>query len=108
MGTRSITGWIPLDDCEHGVLYRIASRNLRIGIYNEPSKSFVGIRFKFGNRFLDDEDHWDTGAPHGTAKPLEKLGKSPFDPVGANGDYGDRYDAIFAWLDEKLQAEKAG
>jgi hypothetical protein len=35
---------------------------------------FLGIREKFENRFVDKEFHWDTGAPYGTARPLEDLG----------------------------------
>lgn len=91
--------WIALEDCEHGVLYKIAARNFRIGIYDEPTKSFVGIRTKFDRRFLDKEYHWDTGEPYGTAKPIGRLEASPFKDLGL----GQSCDAaaIAGWLAAK-------
>lgn len=64
---------IPLDRCKHGFLYRLDSRNLRYGVFNEKTKGFSGIRRKFDMVFLFEEYHWDTGEPYGTAKPLEEL-----------------------------------
>lgn len=68
---------IPIDQCVHGRLYRLSSRNLGMGVYNQANKGFVGIREKFGSEYLSTEYHWDTGAPHGTARPLEDLGPCP-------------------------------
>lgn len=65
--------WIPVEECLDRQLYLIRARNLRLGFYRAETKSFYGIRTKFGRRYVDDEDHWDTGAPYGTAKPLQKL-----------------------------------
>lgn len=70
---------IPLDQCEHGYLYRIRSRNLMTGVFNKESNGFIGIREKFGNEYLFTEYHWDTGAPFGTVHPVEKLAKVPDD-----------------------------
>lgn len=66
-------GFIPLDQCEDGAVYRIHSRNLAVGVFVKERGGFIGIRTKWGQRFLFCEYHWDTGAPHGTVKPLEKL-----------------------------------
>ena len=41
-----------------GRVYRLRSRNLKIGIY-DGDMGFIGIRTKFGNRFLFTEYHWD-------------------------------------------------
>jgi hypothetical protein len=65
--------YIPLASCKHGFLYRLDSRNLRYGVFNEKTKGFMGIRRKFTMVFLFEEYHWDTGEPYGTVKPLEEL-----------------------------------
>lgn len=49
---------IPLDQCVRGRLYKIHCRNLRFGVFNGKD-AFIGIRTKFGSRFLDEENHWD-------------------------------------------------
>lgn len=67
---------IPMDQCELGAVYNIVSRNLAVGVYDGKG-GFVGIRQKFMDRFLFTEFHRDTGAPHGTVTPLEKIGKIP-------------------------------
>lgn len=68
---------IEMPDCKHGYVYRLRSRNLSIGVYDEAEKGFIGIREKFRHKFLSTEYHWDTGAPHGTASPVEELEKLP-------------------------------
>lgn len=72
--------WIPLTECKPRRLYRLRSRNLSVGVF-DGKDGFIGIRVKFGNRFLDTEYHWDKGPPHGTAKPLEDLGLDLPDPT---------------------------
>jgi hypothetical protein len=69
--------YIPLVLCKHGYLYEIHSRNLSHGVFNGADRGFIGIRTKFGSRFLFTEYHYDTGAPHGTAKPFMEMGKVP-------------------------------
>lgn len=69
--------YITIDDCKHRHVYRIYSRNLRIGVYCEKEQGFVGIRVKWGSEYLFTEYHWDTGAPFGTVKPIEELGVLP-------------------------------
>lgn len=68
---------IDLRDCKDRHVYKINSRNLKIGVFREKTKGFIGIRLKFGNRFLFEEYHWDTGAPYGTTKPIEEIGVLP-------------------------------
>lgn len=67
--------YLPIADLVVGRVYRLRSRNLDLGAWN--GGTFAGIRTKFGRRYLDTEDHWDSGAPHGTAYPVEDLGLLP-------------------------------
>lgn len=71
--------WIPLSDCKHNFLYNITARNATFGIFNETENCFWIARTKFGSTFLDMEYHWDTGEPHGTAKPNVKLFSTNFE-----------------------------
>ena len=64
---------IALAACRPRAIYRIQSRNLRIGVFDGVD-GFIGIREKLGSRYLATEYHWDRGAPLGTARPLEKIG----------------------------------
>lgn len=68
---------IPLSDCVHGGLYRIASRNLSLGIFNKNDSGFIGIREKFSCYYLFTEYHYDTGSPFGTVSPHELLEMYP-------------------------------
>lgn len=56
---------IPIERCIARRVYRIKSRNLSIGVY-DGSGGFIGIREKFGDRYLFTEYHWDQGPPFGT------------------------------------------
>jgi hypothetical protein len=68
---------IRLTECKPRHVYRLRSRNLSVGVFDEDSNGFIGIREKFGSRYLDTEHHRDTGPPHGTATPYEELGAVP-------------------------------
>ena len=57
-------------DCKVNNIYTLHSRNLKFGVFTS-SGTFIGLRTKFEDVFLDQELHWDRG---GTAKPLEYLG----------------------------------
>ena len=99
---------IPMSECEHGYVYRIAARNFRFGVYRATDKSFIGLREKFFDQYLFAEYHWDTGAPFGTVKPLEKL-------MFYKNDLSEDDDELFRLLEiletkhheqMKIQAEK--
>lgn len=74
---------IPIAKCKHGFLYAIEARNFYIGVFmaGDPNSEiswkktprFIGVRQKFHDEFLDQEDHWEIGPPHGTAKPIKEL-----------------------------------
>jgi len=70
---------IPLVQCQDRHVYRLFSRNLSFGVFRMTTRGFIGIRRKFDSRYLFEEYHWDTGAPHGTANPLEDVGVLPDD-----------------------------
>ena len=65
--------YIPMNKCKDGHLYIIKARNADIGVYVADKKGFRISRFKFKDNFIYMEDHWDTGEPFGTVKPLMKL-----------------------------------
>jgi len=67
---------IKLGELQRGTVYRLQSRNLACGVWNGKD-GFIGIRTKFGGRFLDMEIHWDLSETIGTAQALEALGTIP-------------------------------
>ena len=92
--------FIPLEKCKHGTLYYVWARNFRLGIFDAPTRGFIGIRLKFASRFLFEEDHWDVGAPFGTVKPVKELEKTPFDVLICDSREKLALD-IFVWLEKK-------
>ena len=80
---------IPMNECKNGGLYKIDSRNLAFGVYNEAQQGFVGIREKFGNEYLFTEFHWDTGEPFGTVCPQELLEMCPLPDIREHSDTFD-------------------
>lgn len=95
---------IPIADTVADGLYLVHARNFSLGIYQAAKKEFAGIRYKFGDRFIDNEDHWDTGEPHGTAKPYRLL-EAYVCPAGLNADQA--YDHMFGYLDDAGKRYKA-
>ncbi len=83
--------WIPLAECTVSMAYRLASRNLAVGMF-DGAGGFIGIREKFGRRYLFTEYHWDTGEPFGTVRPMEAL--EPYSGALSEDDLG-----LFDWLD---------
>jgi hypothetical protein len=117
MNYYNLAEYLTLQECKHGYLYEIECRNLRIGVYNENTKSFYGIRTKFSSRFIDDEYHWDLGSPYGTCKPVKELEVCPIPFEGEIPPVLEEYkeymskwrhqnltnsDKLFEWLDKKL------
>lgn len=65
--------YIRIPDLVPRRLYRIRSRNLIFGVYNPEKNGFLGIREKFGSRYVFEEHHWDQDY-YPTVKPIEDLG----------------------------------
>lgn len=93
--------YLPLKDCIPGRVYRIKARNFTLGVF-DGREGFIGIREKFGHRYLFTEDHWDTGAPHGTVQPIEDIGIFVSSEI-VLAEYADgaHNEVLFAFL-EKL------
>lgn len=64
------TNYIALENCVPRRVYRLHSRNLLLGVY-DGKNGFIGVRQKFGSRYLFTEYHYDTGG--GTAWPLTEV-----------------------------------
>jgi len=64
---------IPLEQCIKGRVYRLHCRNLSHGVY-DGANGFIGIRTKFGSRFLFTEIHWDADQHFGTVSGMEDTG----------------------------------
>jgi hypothetical protein len=62
---------IKVEDLVVGVAYAGEGRNFDVGIWT--GEAFAGLRYKFGNHFIDKEMHWDTCEHHGTFKPEREL-----------------------------------
>lgn len=62
---------IHLQDCVDGGIYEVAARNFRVGIFRAATHSFLGLREKFDDLYLDEERHVEV--PCGTARPLQLL-----------------------------------
>lgn len=82
-----------------GRLYRVHARNFTLAIYD--GNAFVGIRSKFGGRFLDVEYHESAGSPLGTVRVVEDMGidcPHELELLGPRASGGTAA-AVFAWLD---------
>jgi hypothetical protein len=64
---------LSLELCVIGRVYKLDCRNLSYGVYDGKG-GFIGIRTKFGSRFLDTELHWDADPHYGTVEAMEDLG----------------------------------
>ena len=71
---------IPLNACIKGGLYQIDSRNMSLGVY-DGADGFIGIRYKFGDRYLFTEYHCEsiTFQAYGTVNPLKLIRLLPSD-----------------------------
>lgn len=63
--------YIPIDKLIQGSAYAVDARNFDIAIWG--GGVFHGLRHKFSLTFMDTEEHYDRGAPHGTVKPYKLL-----------------------------------
>lgn len=91
---------IPLTECVARRIYKLHSRNLKVGVFN--GEAFIGIRTKFGNKFLDKEYHCDYEC--GTAKPLEEIGELPVEILLLDDPVYCSFKKIFDFL-EKIEKE---
>ena len=96
-----LTEYLSKEACKDRQLYRIRSRNLDLGVYRAESGGFLGIRTKFGRRYVFEEYHWDNGEPYGTVKPIADLGETLPDAIPNEeslGTFCDRCDKKVAYV----------
>jgi hypothetical protein len=97
---------IPENELVDGGFYRLYSRNLKAGVYNASQRAFIGIREKFSHFFLATEYDWETGEPHGTAIPYEKIADCPIRPISphapTNDDPFKDNDPLYQWIETTL------
>ena len=100
MRAEHINEWITIEECVHGGFYKIHGRNFGYGVCIKGDgrfkTQFYGIRYKFGDRFLDGEIHLDENDRYGTAKPLEFIEACPY-------NYDDNYTELFEYIEKKEQ-----
>jgi hypothetical protein len=70
---KAASNYLKIEELEDGYLYLMHGRNSYLGIWRAELQSFTILRAKLGFLRLEIENHWDTGALHGTAKPFVKL-----------------------------------
>ena len=87
---------IPVTVCKPGYLYKISSRNLNLGIY-DGDYGFLGIRTKFGYRYLFTEYHSDMNNHCATVFPKEEICESPFTEEQVYSENKE----ILDWLEQK-------
>jgi len=96
---------ISLEQCQDRHVYVILGRNIRLGVFSKNDSSFIGIRTKFGDQFLDREYHYDTGAPYGTVSCAEEVCELPSDiELAMYFKKEDNYiqnKKLFEWLSNK-------
>lgn len=70
-------GTIPIKECKHKFLYRLKSRSLKAGVFDERYSGFIGVARSFGHPCLFVEYHAERGGPLSSAYPKEELEKLP-------------------------------
>jgi len=63
--------YIPIEELEVGEAYHVDGRNFSIAIWD--GEKFWGVRYKWGDKFMSEELHYDAHKKYGTVKPLKRL-----------------------------------
>ncbi len=85
--------YLALSECRSRHVYRVKARCFELAVF-DGKDGFMGIRHKFGSRYLFTEYHWDN-PHHASCQPLEAIGSLP-DTLVVDEDS----DTLFAYLDE--------
>lgn len=73
---------IPEDDLMPNHAYLLRARNIRLGVWDSSRRGFVGVRTKFGDRFVDLELLYQEKS--GTAIPYYNVGLCPIKDLSVN------------------------
>jgi hypothetical protein len=65
------SNFIPKENLEVGMAYKVISRNLSIAIWN--GATFLGLRQKFHSIFIENEYHYDDGESVRVLEALESI-----------------------------------
>mgnify|MGYP001611912539 CR=1 FL=1 len=93
-----------LQSCVTGRVYKLYCRNLLLGVYDGYG-GFIGIRTKFGSRYLFTEYHWDFDPHHGTVASAIDLNIDVPKEIKISGTLGakdERSERLIEW-DENLK-----
>ena len=91
---------IKLPDLQDRKVYRLLARNIKIGVWNADYQEFLGIRTKFGHRYIDSENHWDAPA-FATACPMEVIAELPME-IAMHSEFEPECNQdLFHWLEAK-------
>ena len=71
MHSKSKVTGIAFSELKYGMIYKLQARNLSYGVFD--GDGFIGIRTKFGTRFLDKELEWTQSLYFGTAWAIEEV-----------------------------------
>ncbi len=99
---RNSTDYLGIEQMQAGMAYSIWARQAYVGIWIPEKQGFLLSRYKLRTTpYLFVEYHWDTGEPHGTAKPLRALEICPLAllPPGSSFPDKEQNDLLCAWLD---------
>lgn len=91
-GRVSMPLWIPLESMRDRTGYICRGRGMGIGIWDANKKTLWYHRYKFGDTFMDNQEHWDEGPPHGCAKPYQEI-----DDIVPDVDFNSTEMKDFCW-----------
>lgn len=93
---------ISIENCIHGCLYEVDARNFSFGVFNKDERGFIGIRHKFGTKFLDLELYWHANETYGTVIPIKYICDCPYMDISVhNSD-------LYKWILNKIFTIKKG
>lgn len=97
--------FVPAEKLENGRVYKIKSRNLLVGVWNAETGGFIGIREKFGDRYLFTEYLWTdfSGTARAIAPTELTAGTIPLkESLGSFCQTCDEpVESVWAWNEEK-------
>jgi hypothetical protein len=67
----NVENYLKVPELETGKVYKVFARNFEYAVW-DGVKYFIGVRNKFGSKYLSGEIHWDLDESFGTCKP-EKI-----------------------------------
>jgi hypothetical protein len=80
--------YLRVDDCDDGGVYEIHAQYAGVGIFKRSGSVFEVARRNESTSGTFEEQHFDVGGTHGTARPIRKLAMAPeFDSVSQKLDY---------------------